>query len=132
MSSYSYTSTQVNPPDESAYWRERAEELADWAWAHLVNRTDVWGGYYTALDKDGKWFAQKTTRPAEAETRPGPPEQGLARPALQGRLPEPPVPPGGVAHDRARQPVPLVRHRHRPPQQPPAACGHPGRGPPLV
>lgn len=26
-------------------WYERAPELAEWVMAHLVNRTDVWGGY---------------------------------------------------------------------------------------
>jgi hypothetical protein len=26
-------------------WRERASELAEWSYAHLVNRTDVWGRY---------------------------------------------------------------------------------------
>jgi len=26
-------------------WRERAKELAAWAMAHMVNRTDVWGRY---------------------------------------------------------------------------------------
>jgi hypothetical protein len=34
--------TQIAEP---IYWRERAEELADWTWNHLVNRTDVWGAY---------------------------------------------------------------------------------------
>src|SRR5687767_7263372 len=29
----------------AAEWYERAPELADWAMAHLVNRTDVWGRY---------------------------------------------------------------------------------------
>ena len=26
-------------------WRERAPELAAWAYEHMVNRTDVWGRY---------------------------------------------------------------------------------------
>jgi hypothetical protein len=29
-----------------AAWHVRAEELADWALARLVNRSDAWGGYY--------------------------------------------------------------------------------------
>lgn len=35
------------PDDNGAAeaWRARAPELAEWAWAHLVNRVDIWGGY---------------------------------------------------------------------------------------
>lgn len=29
-------------------WRDRAKELAQWVWDHLVNRTDVWGGYFSS------------------------------------------------------------------------------------
>ncbi len=39
-------------------WRERAYELAEWAYANLVNRTDVWGRYvakkYRDSDSGGK------------------------------------------------------------------------------
>jgi hypothetical protein len=57
----------------AAAWRARSADLASWAWARLVNRTDAWGGYrppaevgaaYTRPDgKTGKYGSQ-TTRPA--------------------------------------------------------------------
>jgi hypothetical protein len=42
-------------------WNARAGELAAWAWQRLVNRTDVWGGYYRARDNAGDWITQQTT-----------------------------------------------------------------------
>ena len=36
----------MNPLDRDAgEWRARADDLAAWVMAHLVNRTDVWGRY---------------------------------------------------------------------------------------
>jgi hypothetical protein len=37
--------------------------LAHWTLAHLVNRTDVWGGYYRDLDSAGNWVTCQTTHP---------------------------------------------------------------------
>jgi hypothetical protein len=38
---------KVNPKFfDATAWHLRGAELADWILAHLVNRTDVWGGYY--------------------------------------------------------------------------------------
>ncbi len=31
-------------------YQHKANELADWAWEWMVNRTDVWGGYFTCSD----------------------------------------------------------------------------------
>jgi putative DNA primase/helicase len=57
--------------DPAAPWRLRADELAAWAWRHLVVRTDVWGGYLPLNRRekrqraDGTWFVQKSvTKPA--------------------------------------------------------------------
>jgi hypothetical protein len=47
------------PASTAAAWRDRAEELAEWTWEYLVNRTDAWGGYW--LDNDGS--KHQTTRP---------------------------------------------------------------------
>jgi hypothetical protein len=35
-----------------AAWSDRAAELAEWAWARLVNRTEVWGGYNAVADRE--------------------------------------------------------------------------------
>jgi hypothetical protein len=48
-------------PGEAAYWAGRADELAAWAWSRLVNRTDVWGGYYP-----GCGATRQTTHPRVA------------------------------------------------------------------
>lgn len=40
-------------------WAARSKELAEWAFAHLVNRTDVWGSY----------LAQRRRRPGEEGMR---------------------------------------------------------------
>ena len=45
-------------------WADHADELASWAWQHMVNRTDVWGGYMP-LNKRDK--GKTTTRPAKAK-----------------------------------------------------------------
>jgi hypothetical protein len=45
-------------------WAARARELAQWTWAHLVNRTDVWGGYWNDDKRDR--LGRTTTRPAKA------------------------------------------------------------------
>jgi hypothetical protein len=51
----------------TAAWHARADELARWAWGLLVNRTDVWGGYYCAPDGEGGWHTQQTTHPRKAD-----------------------------------------------------------------
>jgi P4 family phage/plasmid primase-like protien len=38
--------------DVASYWRRRADELAVWTERRMVNRRDIFGGYY--LDDDGK------------------------------------------------------------------------------
>jgi hypothetical protein len=43
----------------AAAWAARSGELAGWTMARLVNRTDVWGGYYRKGDK-----VARCTRPA--------------------------------------------------------------------
>jgi hypothetical protein len=35
-----------------AEWRGRGPELAAWIMRHLVNRTDVWGGYPAKRNRD--------------------------------------------------------------------------------
>jgi hypothetical protein len=64
-----YYST-VSPPA----WAARAPELAHWSWTHLVNRTDVWGGYLSfgcrkrVSRPDGSFYEQKsTTKPATSK-----------------------------------------------------------------
>src|SRR5262245_24468203 len=62
----------VATPTCAAFHR-RAEDLAAWAWAWFVNRTDVWGGY-RPLEERGKQYRRRdgtvgklgasTTRPA--------------------------------------------------------------------
>jgi hypothetical protein len=44
----------------SAAWSARADELAAWAWRLLVNRADVWGGYWAGPDG----AVNRMTRPA--------------------------------------------------------------------
>jgi hypothetical protein len=48
---------------EVAAWRQNAERLAEWAWDRLVNRRDVWGGYYRAVGG----ATQQTTHPRKAD-----------------------------------------------------------------
>src|SRR5437588_6954843 len=51
---------QASPPPDPARvrcanrsaWGSAAERLAAWAWARLVNRTDIWGGYNRLCDRD--------------------------------------------------------------------------------
>jgi hypothetical protein len=57
----------IGVPAEAAYWHARADELADWALAHMVNRGDVWGGYYRAQDATGVWTTCQTTHPRRAD-----------------------------------------------------------------
>jgi hypothetical protein len=42
----------------AAAWKDRAYELAEWAWARLVNRTDAWGGYRPE-EEWGKEFTRR-------------------------------------------------------------------------
>jgi hypothetical protein len=60
---YPTNSCTVN--DQAGPWRARARELAAWAWRLLVNRQDVWGGYYLDYDSSGGRHLRKTTRPAK-------------------------------------------------------------------
>jgi hypothetical protein len=54
-------------PAEADYWVGRADELASWAWHRLVNRTDVWGGYFqTWAAAAGNWITNQMTRPRVA------------------------------------------------------------------
>jgi hypothetical protein len=48
---------------EDDAWRERARELANWAWGRCVVRTDVWGGYTREVTPQGA-KTQPLTRPA--------------------------------------------------------------------
>lgn len=52
-----------NGAHPSAAWRARAEELAAWAWARCVNRTDAWGGYWNIERREQ--LGKTTTRPAK-------------------------------------------------------------------
>jgi hypothetical protein len=47
---------------EEHSWRTRAADLARWAQARLVNRTDVWGGYYS-----GPTGTCQTTHPRKVD-----------------------------------------------------------------
>jgi hypothetical protein len=57
----------------AAAWWARSADLVSWAWARLVNRADVWGGYrplaeagleYTRRDGSKAKLGAQTTRPA--------------------------------------------------------------------
>jgi hypothetical protein len=48
-------------PAGAAAWADRADDLAAWAWQHLVNRTDAWGEYPAA---GGQATAYGTLTPA--------------------------------------------------------------------
>jgi hypothetical protein len=56
----------TNPPAANAHanaaWQARPDELADWAWLRLVNRTDAWGGYWREETPEGA-RTHPTTRP---------------------------------------------------------------------
>jgi putative DNA primase/helicase len=72
-SSYSPNHPSGNLGTVRAAWAEHAEALALWAWQHLVNRVDVWGGY-RPLHERGRIYRRRngtigrldktTTRPA--------------------------------------------------------------------
>jgi hypothetical protein len=47
---------------DGAAWQACADNLATWAWARLVNRTDAWGGYWREETPEGARTRQ-TTRP---------------------------------------------------------------------
>jgi hypothetical protein len=51
----------------SSAWFAHDADLASWTWAHLVNRTDVCGGYYRVPDGVGGWQTQQTTHPRIAD-----------------------------------------------------------------
>jgi hypothetical protein len=52
---------------EAAYWAARADELAEWAWDRLINRTDGWGGYFETWDSAaGRGVTRPMTRPRVA------------------------------------------------------------------
>jgi hypothetical protein len=57
----------VNYRQGPATWQVYADELARWALERLVNRSDVWGGYYRQRDDKGNWFTQQTTHPKKAD-----------------------------------------------------------------
>src|SRR5262245_16478720 len=46
-------------------WADYADELAAWFWAHLVNRTDVWGGYLPLVFR-GQGGDKTVTKPRVA------------------------------------------------------------------
>jgi hypothetical protein len=52
--------------DPAAAWRAHAADLARWTLDRLVNRTDVWGGYYRDRDDAGNWVTCQTTHPRRA------------------------------------------------------------------
>jgi hypothetical protein len=58
----------------------RAAELAHWSWAHLVNRTDAWGGY-RPLHERGKVYTRRDGTRGEVGTPTTPPA-----PSARGRV----------------------------------------------
>ncbi len=56
---------ESRPANNASAWSERAGELTSWAWARLVNRTDVWGGYWVGQDDTGAPSVNRMTRPAK-------------------------------------------------------------------
>lgn len=53
-------------------WERQAAELARWTWVHMVNRSDVFGGYHPIADRgkimaDGRPLGKTTTRPAKSK-----------------------------------------------------------------
>src|SRR5688572_24640223 len=48
-------------------WHERADELARWVMAHMVNRTDVWGRYVKRRSDDGQEGTGVVTAPFRDE-----------------------------------------------------------------
>jgi hypothetical protein len=53
---------QLRDPAESVYWEARADELAEWALARLVARTDVCGRYFPVWTPEG-WATETYTWP---------------------------------------------------------------------
>jgi hypothetical protein len=53
-------STPIDPSGERAAWRERASDLADWALANVVVRTDCYGAYHRIRTADGITVELKT------------------------------------------------------------------------
>jgi hypothetical protein len=61
--------TAANPSGKpgSSAWHDRAEELAAWALANMVNRLDAWGGYYQTWADEHGWTTQQMTCPRKAD-----------------------------------------------------------------
>lgn len=55
---------------EARAWLSVARPLAAWVWAHLVNRTDVWGGYFHPDRRPVKTRADGSTYPLKSFTAP--------------------------------------------------------------
>jgi hypothetical protein len=53
--------------DVARAWANRAEDLARWTMARLVNRRDAWGGYYRTQDAAGAWTTCQMTCPKIAD-----------------------------------------------------------------
>lgn len=91
------------PPSTSlapAAWHRRAQDLARWAWARLVNRVDAWGGYNRVEDR-----ARIITRPDGSTYPLGP---TLTRPARRHRGKILLTPAILTRHFRARSPLDVV------------------------
>jgi len=59
-------------------WRNRAAKLAEWAWDHLVNRTDVWIAYMP-LHLRNKEISDGKKLPEKTYTAPPENKRGVAR-----------------------------------------------------
>jgi hypothetical protein len=81
-------------------WAARSAELALWAWARLVNRTDVWGGYVPETDRGREYLRADgaTQKLGKTLTRPGVSQRGKVF-LTEAHL---------VAHFRARGAADLV------------------------
>jgi hypothetical protein len=57
----------TDPAAIAAAWADRADELAAWADRVLVNRRDIWGGYYRTRNARGEWVTATMTCPRVAD-----------------------------------------------------------------
>src|SRR4051794_17631387 len=62
-----------------AAWSARALDLGRWAWAHLVNRCDAWGGYRAPHEWDREYTRPDGTRGKLGQTTT---RKGQLRPAV--------------------------------------------------
>src|SRR5579871_3518927 len=58
---------EITPRATQDAWTSRAPELANWAWARCVNRTDAWGAY-TPVERRGQVYTRRDQTQAKVPT----------------------------------------------------------------